>query len=163
MNEMTFKWTLPYVRHLVDLETLSGDLRRIMISKFGGYSIIEDDVNYCHYARGCHEFEIDLNYQIHVTSRCDDENERLMAFDVVRTLLRLQKFKTRRALMEAKGVQDVMAKLMMAMLFISCFSTIFLDSCSFVVAYTALITTVILFSISSYIVMVYKRYSNDKD
>ena len=160
---MTFKWTLPYVKHLVNLETLSDDLRKIMISKFGGYSIVKDGVNYCHYARGCHEFEIDINYQIHVTSKCDDESERLKAFDVVKTLIRLQKFKTRRALREARGIQNVMAKFMMAMMFISWFSVIFLDSCSFMVAYAALIIFVGLFTVSSYIVMIYKKYSNDQD
>lgn len=163
MSEMTFKWTLPYVKHLVNLETLSDDLRKIMISKFGGYSIVKDGVNYCHYARGCHEFEIDINYQIHVTSKCDDESERLKAFDVVKTLIRLQKFKTRRALREARGIQNVMAKFMMAMMFISWFSVIFLDSCSFMVAYAALIIFVGLFTVSSYIVMIYKKYSNDQD
>lgn len=160
---MTFKWTLPYVKHLVNLETLSDDLRKIMISKFGGYSIVKDDANYCHYIRGYHEFEIDINYQIHVTSKCDDESERLKAFDVVKTLIRLQKFKTRRALREARGIQSVIAKLMMAMMFISWFSVIFLDSCSFMVAYAALIIFVGLFTASSYIVMIYKKYSNDQD
>ena len=160
---MTFKWTLPYVKHLVNLETLSDDLRKIMISKFGGYSIVKDGVNYCHYARGCHEFEIDINYQIHVTSKCDDESERLKAFDVVKILIRLQKFKTRRALREARGIQNVMAKFMMAMMFISWFSVIFLDSCSFMVAYAALIIFVGLFTVSSYMVMIYKKYSNDQD
>lgn len=158
---MTFKWTLPYVKHLVNLGTLSDDLRKIMILKLGGYSIVKDDVNYCHYARGCHEFEIDINYQIHVTSKCDDESERLKAFDVVRTLIRLQKFKTRRALREARGIQSVIAKLVMAMLFISCFSAIFLDSCSFMVAYTAFTIIFGLLTVSSYIVMIYKKYLND--
>lgn len=163
MSGMTFKWTLPYVRHLIDLETLSGDLRRIMTSRFGGYSVIEDDVNCCHYASGCHEFEIDMNYQIHVTSRCDGESERLKAFDVVNTLLRLQKFKTRRVLREARGVQDVTAKFAVAMLFMSCFSAIFLNSCAFAVACAVLVTAVCLFSVSSYMVMIYKRHPNDKD
>ena len=163
MSEMTFKWALPYVKHLVNLETLSDDLRKIMTSKLGGYSIVKDDINYCHYTRGCHEFEIDINYQIHVTSKCDDESERLKAFDVVRTLIRLQKFKTRRALREVRGIQSVIAKLMMAMMFISWFSVIFLDSCSFMVAYAALIIFVGLFTVSSYIVMIYKKYSNDQD
>lgn len=163
MNGMTFKWTLPYVKHLVNLETLSSDLRRIMTSRFGGYSVIGDDMNYCHYASGCHEFEIDMNYRIHVTSKCDSESERLKAFDVVRTLLRLQRFKTRRALGEARRMQVVMAKLMMAMALISCFSAIFLSSCAFAVAYAMLIITFVPFSVSSYMVMIYKRYLNDQD
>lgn len=163
MKGMTFKWTLPYVKHLVNLETLSSDLRRIMTSRFGGYSVIKDDMNYCHYASGCHEFEIDMNYCIHVTSKCDSESEKLKASDVVRTLLRLQKFKVGRALEEARIVQGVMARFMLAMLFMSCFSAVFLGSYAFVSACAALIITAGLFSFSSYMVMIYKRYLNDQN
>lgn len=160
-NEMTHKWKLPYVKYLINLETLSCDLRRIMISKLGGYTVLEDYQNYCHYLKDGYEFEIDMNYQIHATANNDKLYGYVKTFNIVNTLIRLQNFKKIRALRESEKTQKAIGKLTLFMFCVSCFSSLFLCDDAFMISYVSLIIILIIFSISSYITMVFRKSLND--